>query len=671
MRLEMYQNYKVCFEVGNALDDMITNEISKYDYFKMNKDSYTLCPIAFDIETTLKNEHSYMYVAQLLVGEFIFIFRKWDEVFNAISIIDKNKYSSICWIANMGYEMSFMLKRLYREYENIEIFAKEERHPISIKLNKLLFRDTLSISGESLAKTANDYCSTQKLDTLDYDIERSSKDNITGDEIAYCCNDVIICKEFFEHLINTFVANNKPLPMTQTGIIRNDVKEEYKKIKKQDRMNIALLFPHSKHEYNILMNLLFRGGYTHGNAANVGFELCEYYGENIVCDDYTSSYPAVMLHNKYPMEPFEYVECNEFMDIEEDIAYIYDVIFYNVKSTTAHSLESTNKLIDSINVKVDNGRVHSADEMHVLLTEQDLLNYRLMYTWDKYKILSCRISRKAYLPAYLIKPLLRAYKNKSQLKAEGKSGTSIYMVEKGKVNSTYGMCVQRLNLTESKFNEDGWYTLDSEKDYKEIITEEILSPFWGIWITAYARHNLIEAISKIEAIRPNAVAYCDTDSIYHLDVPAVNAIINEWNEKIINLNKEMHIPFEDIGCFETDPPCHKFKVLGAKRYLKSYYKKGKLCEVATVAGMVKNTFEDYCKRNNLDLYNEFKDNLILNIEDSKKLTSKYYDDEYSDVVNNVYMFEECGVALIKIDFTMRMAPEFNDYIFDTYERRLS
>ena len=74
-------------------------------------------------------------------------------------------------------------------------------------------------------------------------------------------------------------------------------------------------------------------------------------------------------------------------------------------------------------------------------------------------------------------------------------------------------------------------------------------------------------------------------------------------------NKEMELydfdpkHFIKIGCFEleyiTDPD--GFKVLGAKRYIVKH--DGEI--TVTVAGMKKGSLEEYCNKNNLDIWKEF------------------------------------------------------------------
>lgn len=88
---------------------------------------------SFDIETTLnpQTECTFMYVGQLAVNDTCYIFRKWDDIINAIDQIyndgNENNHTNIIWIANLGYEMSFMLPRLARHFENkatLDVFCR-------------------------------------------------------------------------------------------------------------------------------------------------------------------------------------------------------------------------------------------------------------------------------------------------------------------------------------------------------------------------------------------------------------------------------------------------------------------------------------------------------------------------------------------------------------------
>ena len=121
----------------------------------------------------------------------------------------------------------------------------------------------------------------------------------------------------------------------------------------------------------------------------------------------------------------------ETFTIKDGYAYIIDATFNNIRATTEHSLESLSKAVEKQNVMLDNGRIHSADKLRVLLTEIDYKLYCMYYEWDAVTFNNVKIAKKGYLPAYVVKNVLDAYETKETLKLQHMS----YMNEKVFLNS--------------------------------------------------------------------------------------------------------------------------------------------------------------------------------------------------------------------------------------------
>lgn len=130
----------------------------------------------------------------------------------------------------------------------------------------------------------------------------------------------------------------------------------------------------------------------------------------------------------------------------------------------------------------------------------------------------------------------------------------------------------------------------------------MLSCFWGIWITAYARRRLLDMVFDLETYAHTnnyepIVVYCDTDSMFlncHQDEACwreTKSIIDKYNKetreynktylaeygKLVE-NKKVENPTEllsDIGEFAWETKATHFKHLGAKRYLQRFRNKPK------------------------------------------------------------------------------------------------
>ena len=88
--------------------------------------------------------------------------------------------------------------------------------------------------------------------------------------------------------------------------------------------------------------------------------------------------------------------------------------------------------------------------------------------------------------------------------------------EKNKFNSLYGMSVTNVIRDEIIYkNEDGqFYNRELTNEEIETMLEKeeskgFLSFSYGVWVTAYARNNLLRNVIKCD----DYVVYCDTDSM--------------------------------------------------------------------------------------------------------------------------------------------------------------
>lgn len=214
-----------------------------------------------------------------------------------------------------------------------------------------------------------------------------------------------------------------------------------------------------------------------------------------------------------------------------------------------------------------------------------------------------------------------------------------------------------------------------QASYKKAMRDKILSPFWGIWVTAYARRRLLDMVldvdnKAIELTGEPAVLYCDTDSMYVRHIDKYMNLISEWNVHCLEMNKSLGDDFlNDLGQFEIDPPCSRFKTLGAKRYVKEYFdpKKNKIVFKSTIAGLPKNAFAEKCIREGKDPFNFFNSGMILSEWESDKLTTSYTQECYGEWItdeygNTEYMEHSSGVALVEIPFEMKIIATWIEYI---------
>lgn len=632
----------------------------------------------FDIETTNiiddNTKTAYMYIWQMAFNDFVLLGRTWDEFIQVITMIKRcNNLSSsiriIIWIANLSFEFQFIRKRV-----NItRVFAKEKRKPMYAMIDDCIeLRDPLLISGGSLAQLAKDYTKTQKMKgDLDYSIKRNNKTVLTPTELQYCINDVVILREWSEFIFKNFIIPHKFVPLTKTGLLRRKVKDNAPK-----RVHEAILqcMPNEK-LYHVMMQWCFRGGYVHANICHTDIIL---YG--VASLDLISSYPAQMNHGYYPMGKFyriSNIQKNTFYSLLITDCCIFGITFYNVESTTNHSIESKSKCIELVAPIIDNGRVSSALKMTVVINEIDFELYKKFYKWERFKIHFFYHTVRGRLPSYLLDVLNNEYLQKAQLKKEGKKDTQEYAISKSNVNAGYGMTVTRMVEKEVIYHEDEWEYDKSNFCYNEEIKKLFLLPQWGIYVTSHARNVLLSMVYEISQNsdgQVDDVVYDDTDSIKLLNYEKHKHIIDDFNNKIIEKNKKLfdNPIFYDLGTFDNEGTSDRFKTLGAKRYISE--KNGIV--TPTIAGLPKNVLPDYCEKHDIDIFEFFTSGMTLDCCFSNKLTTNYNDTPHSDIVEGVEMHELSSVCLYDIPFKMSLDKYYialiNEYRKESerYEKRI-
>lgn len=660
-----------------------------------SRKKYQMEYCGFDIETTQiiteSSAHAYMYIWSFTYNDITILGSYWEEFLDLLELLKgvfgldyKNRL--LVFIANESFEFQFM-----RKWLNVtDSFFIEERIPLYVLHDDSIeFRDALQITGGSLAYLAKNYTNTQKMvGDLDYSIKRNHDDarRLSDKELIYVINDTKILAEYMEYYFRTFLPMGF-LPLTKTGILRKQViksaRAACKKALKRLPNIIAALHPKER-LYELMMKYLFRGGYVHGTNETAGLVL-----ENMAGVDITSSYPNEMnVRDNYPVTPFYRVKdptVELYEELNMDYATMAVIGFYNLDVTTAHSIESLNKVIYKKNAHIDNGRILDAEYVEVFLTDLDYDIYKKYYRWDKMKIKHLWKARRGRLPRYLVDILNSYYEKKSKLKKEGKQKTTEYALSKEMVNSGYGLTVTRMRRNTIIYdNERDEYAIDDSFVFEKEVAKLALLPQWGIWVTANARHTLLDMVYNIEMNarkhgRNSDCVYMDTDSIKIRNYNDHKHIIEEYNQKQDGLIREVCSKFgynyeymKGLGNFDLELPYIKrFKHNGAKRYALKYYdfKDKEYRTESTISGLPKGALLKYCRKYHRSVWKTFVDGMNIPVEETGKLASIYNDEYHSDVVNGQIMEEQSSVCLVPIEFTMSIDKEYELYIEEA-ERRL-
>lgn len=669
-----------------------------YTISKNNKKiEYINIPAAFDIETTSTlidgEKFAFMYVWQIGIGlnKPVIYGRTWEEFLNCLTYISNffklsDDRKLIIYVHNLGYEFQFIRKLL----NWVDVFSMEERKPLKAVCDlNIEFRCSYILSGYSLlnlAKNLNKHEIKKLVGDLDYSLVRHEKTELTEQELKYCENDILILIAYIDEQIELYKTIDK-IPLTNTGRVRQYVKNacyythsSHRKSSKSKYLKYRQIMDDlklSSDAYSMLKRA-FMGGFTHANAAKVGRVI-----DSVTSIDFTSSYPSVMLAEKYPMSEFlptRIGSVKELKKLSDHKALVMDLKFINIRPKIEQELYiSESKTFNLKKPIINNGRIHSAAELCTTLTEIDLLIMEQVYEWDFLEIGKCFSAFKNYLPKSIIESVLKFYVEKTEFKdVVGKEVE--YMLSKNMLNSVYGMCVTDI-VKDNAIYSGEWETekvdLNEEiEKYNSSKTRFLYYP-WGVWVTAYARKNLFTGIIA----GGNDYIYSDTDSIKLTNYSKYSNYINWYNNQIeskINLMADYHkidktllTPKtikgieKPLGVWDFDGFYSKFKTLGAKRYM--YECDGKI--KITVAGLSKQNGVNYLlnKFGEENIFENFNDSLYIPANETGKNTHTYLDSEKThlikDYLGNVKEVNSLSsVHLQAADFTLSLSEQFKSFL---------
>ena len=139
--------------------------------------------------------------------------------------------------------------------------------------------------------------------------------------------------------------------------------------------------------YIIYLYSLLVGGYTHSNWIYTNEII-----KNVTSFDFTSSYPYVMVTNKFPSTEFKKCNIKRREQMLKCFAYILKVKFKNLSCKYYNNFISQNKCLRIKNGKYDNGRIIKAEELEIILTDIDF--YFILESYNcEYEIVESYFSK--------------------------------------------------------------------------------------------------------------------------------------------------------------------------------------------------------------------------------------------------------------------------------------
>lgn len=651
--------------------------------YDSKNESYYNISCGFDIETSsieIDGEKiGFMYIWMFGFHlpdheNVVFYGRTWNEFIHMTESLRQvfNDGKLIIYVHNLDYEFQFIRKYFHWN----KVFLMKNRKILYCESGNIVFKCSYRLSGKSLDRVGQDllkYKSVKKVGDLDYDLIRNSKTPLSDQEMGYCENDIVVLTNFIQEKIDQEVYITK-IPLTNTGYVRRFCREKFREDKKYISLMRKLTIETEEYE---LLKKTFQGGFTHSSMYHSGYIV-----EDVTSYDICSSYPSVMVCEKFPMskgvkknicskEQFDYYRRN--------FCCIFSIKFEKLKSRNVPDHILSKSKCDNISGgEYDNGRVISCDSCVTYLTNIDYDMMSLFYTWDSIKIGDFYIYTMEYLPETFIKCILEFYQKKTELKdVEGREED--YQLFKSMQNSCYGMCVEDPVKENYLYINDEYIRGDDDIEGQisryNLDKKRFLFYPWGIFVTSYARKNILMSILECGS----DYIYSDTDSNKmkngenHVDFfekynenvkkkMRVSSVFNHFDEYMTH-PKTIQGVEKPLGVFEKDSHYDKFKTLGAKRYM---YEKNGIISI-TIAGVGKKQGASFLSQFE-DPFEKFSEDLVFDEENCGKLIHTYIDNpttvEIVDYLGNICVqHEESSINLSKTTYKMTLSPDYNRLLY--------
>lgn len=450
-----------------------------------NKRKYMDCVCAFDIETSTEKilQLNFMYIWQFQIDDQCTVIgRRWYQFKEFMEKISEylEDITLVCYIHNASYEFQY-LKGIFEIGEN-DVFASDLRRIIKFTvLDNIEFRCSMMLSNMSLKQfTHTMQVEHQKLDgTGIYDHVYYPWEDLPEDVLKYSVYDVIGLVEAVKAIMKLHGDNLYTIPLTSTGYPRRDMKRAMKH------------YPHNKLQKTLppiecyeLLEKAFRGGDTHANRYYAGIIL-----DDVVSADRSSSYPDVMCNCMYPMG--EWIKDEPDPDVFRNLlqsdppeAVLAKVALFNVKLTDPMNGDPyipRDKCSAVIKGIYDNGRILSAEQLCIHITDIDWFIIEHDYRFDELAVLELWHCRYGWLPNPFIKVICDYFEKKTALKGI-KDQQMEYDKAKAKLNGLFGM-VSMKQIKQEIIYRDGALHYDQSLSREEILSQAYKKAYssyaWG------------------------------------------------------------------------------------------------------------------------------------------------------------------------------------------------
>lgn len=277
-----------------------------------------------------------MYIWTFGIDDNVFYGRTWKEFKIFLDKLEYfNPHTKYVFVHNLAFEFQF-LKSVFN-FTNV--MARKSHKVMSCDMMdyNIQFRCSYFMSNCALKELPKQFQLPveKKVGDLDYSKLRTYKTKLSVKEMGYCEYDCLVVYYYILRELETYKRVDK-IPLTSTGHVRRELRDKIQKDWNY-RGKVKKAINTNPHVYNLLVES-FMGGYTHANWIYTNEIL-----EKIDSWDFTSSYPYVMVTNKFPSS--EFIKCNikKVEQMSKRLCYLLKVKFINIKCKYYNNFISQSK----------------------------------------------------------------------------------------------------------------------------------------------------------------------------------------------------------------------------------------------------------------------------------------------------------------------------------------
>lgn len=531
--------------------------------------------------------------------ELIYLLQRVQQYYD---LNDKRRI--IFYIHNASYDMQY-LKRWLMQLGDLRVMATDPHTFLITDVGGFRFLCSYKLSNMSLGMFSTTYAENylKASGEIDYTVVRYQDSPLTASDWLYMFSDIASQYDALsEYLKLNGYDRAYKAPFTSTGFVRAICRKAAAGSLNWRKKFLMSALTLDKYQ---LCRRAFMGGITicswfyEGQTVRVGCDGVQKIGHK----DFTSSYPARQMLDYMPVgrgfwwgevtrDNFDFLlntYCCVFILHLKNVKVKAGITAPYIPSSKCIGLNGSDRSVLKIN-----GKIVAADELHIAITEIDYKWIARQYTADETYVTDMLCFNRGKAPAWLRDEVMRYF----TMKCTTDKKLKLYDWVKSLLNSIYGMSATAI-CRESYQLDDG-VIVKTESDYEEQINKFYHSrnsfmPYQiGVYTTAHARDALM---TMIEAVGYDNFLYCDTDSVFYISTPEIEARLQKMNDRVRERAAAAGaiVGHKVLGLATDEPEIRAFRGLHAKCYAMEEWneKAGDYKLKVTIAGIPKSAVKWY------------------------------------------------------------------------------